>query len=205
MLDLIRLFVGEVAEVSAYANTTPPSTPGADVDGATGAVLRFRSGRSAPSPRPAVWRGSTSRASTSTPTTPSPSTKTASPHGLPTGRYSAACGPTTPKSRRPSVRRCGVGTRRWTCRNPRGLSRGVADTRISLRHSAIGYALATGAGRWVSGLTVVVQRPGVVTLREEPPPGPIREGQFDVETVFSGLSTGTDLSWVKGTNPALHS
>ena len=55
------------------------------------------------------------------------------------------------------------------------------------------------------GLTVVVQRPGVVTLREEPPQGPIREGQFDVETVFSGLSTGTDLSWVKGTNPALHS
>ena len=44
VLDLIRLFVGEVAEVSAYANTTPPSTPGADVDGATGAVLRFRSG-----------------------------------------------------------------------------------------------------------------------------------------------------------------
>ena len=55
------------------------------------------------------------------------------------------------------------------------------------------------------GLAVVVQRPGVVTLREEPPPGAIREGQFDVETVFSGLSTGTDLSWVKGTNPALHS
>jgi myo-inositol 2-dehydrogenase / D-chiro-inositol 1-dehydrogenase len=44
VLDLIRLFVGEVAEVSAYANTTPPNAPGADVDGATAAILRFRSG-----------------------------------------------------------------------------------------------------------------------------------------------------------------
>jgi len=54
------------------------------------------------------------------------------------------------------------------------------------------------------GFTVVVERCGVVTLRDEPLPQPIRDGQFDVETVFSGLSTGTDLSWVKGTNPALH-
>ena len=52
--------------------------------------------------------------------------------------------------------------------------------------------------------TVVVERCGVVTLRDEPLPQPMRDGQFDVETVFSGLSTGTDLSWVKGTNPALH-
>lgn len=52
--------------------------------------------------------------------------------------------------------------------------------------------------------TVVVERRGVVTLRDEPSPQPMRDGQFDVETVFSGLSTGTDLSWVKGTNPALH-
>jgi NADPH:quinone reductase-like Zn-dependent oxidoreductase len=51
--------------------------------------------------------------------------------------------------------------------------------------------------------TVVVERCGVVTLRDDPPPQPLRDGQFDVETVFSGLSTGTDLSWVKGTNPAL--
>ena len=52
--------------------------------------------------------------------------------------------------------------------------------------------------------TVVVERCGVVTLRDEQPPGPVRDGQFDVETMFSGLSTGTDLSWVKGTNPALY-
>lgn len=57
------------------------------------------------------------------------------------------------------------------------------------------------ADRWY---TVVVERAGAVTLRDVPPPGPVRDGQFDVETVFSGLSTGTDLSWVKGTNPALH-
>jgi NADPH:quinone reductase-like Zn-dependent oxidoreductase len=52
--------------------------------------------------------------------------------------------------------------------------------------------------------TVVVERCGVVTLRDEQPPGPVRDGQFDVETMFSGLSSGTDLSWVKGTNPALY-
>ncbi|HKV22028.1 MAG TPA: zinc-binding alcohol dehydrogenase, partial [Mycobacterium sp.] len=52
--------------------------------------------------------------------------------------------------------------------------------------------------------SVVVERRGVVTLRDEPVTQPLRDGQFDVETVFSGLSTGTDLSWVKGTNPALH-
>lgn len=51
---------------------------------------------------------------------------------------------------------------------------------------------------------VVVERRGVVALRDEPSPPPVRDGHFDVETVFSGLSTGTDLSWVKGTNPALH-
>ena len=53
--------------------------------------------------------------------------------------------------------------------------------------------------------TVVVERCGVVTLRDEPLSQPVRDGQFDVETVYSGLSAGTDLSWVKGTNPALHS
>jgi NADPH:quinone reductase-like Zn-dependent oxidoreductase len=52
--------------------------------------------------------------------------------------------------------------------------------------------------------TVVVERRGVVTLHDDPSPPPAHDGQFDVETVFSGLSTGTDLSWVKGTNPALH-
>ena len=52
--------------------------------------------------------------------------------------------------------------------------------------------------------SVVVERRGVVTLHDEPSSPPLHDGQFDVATVFSGLSTGTDLSWVKGTNPALH-
>ncbi len=51
---------------------------------------------------------------------------------------------------------------------------------------------------------LVVERPGVVSLRTEPSRGPLPEGSFDVQTRFSGLSAGTDLSWVKGTNPALH-
>jgi myo-inositol 2-dehydrogenase/D-chiro-inositol 1-dehydrogenase len=44
VLDLIRVFGGEVDEVSAYANATPPRTAGADIAGATAAVLRLRSG-----------------------------------------------------------------------------------------------------------------------------------------------------------------
>lgn len=55
-----------------------------------------------------------------------------------------------------------------------------------------------------AGYTVVVERPGVVTCRAQPSQGALPEGRFDVATVFSGLSAGTDLSWVKGTNPALH-
>lgn len=54
------------------------------------------------------------------------------------------------------------------------------------------------------GFAVVVERPGEVRLRSLPPESPLQDGQFDVETAFSGLSAGTDLSWVKGTNPALH-
>jgi myo-inositol 2-dehydrogenase / D-chiro-inositol 1-dehydrogenase len=44
VLDLIRFLAGEVAEVSTYANPTPPGTPDADIDGATAAILRLRSG-----------------------------------------------------------------------------------------------------------------------------------------------------------------
>ena len=51
---------------------------------------------------------------------------------------------------------------------------------------------------------VVVERPGVVALHDVPAEGDPQPGEFDVQTVFSGLSTGTDLSWVKGSNPFLH-
>ena len=44
VLDLIRLLCGDVVEVDAYANSAPPATPGADVDGATVAILKLRSG-----------------------------------------------------------------------------------------------------------------------------------------------------------------
>ena len=44
VLDLARHLAGEVDEVYAYGNGTPPAVEGADVDGATTAVLRFRSG-----------------------------------------------------------------------------------------------------------------------------------------------------------------
>lgn len=44
VLDLIRMLCGDVVEVDAYANSAPPDTSGADVDGATVAILKFRSG-----------------------------------------------------------------------------------------------------------------------------------------------------------------
>ncbi|GAA4971649.1 hypothetical protein GCM10025331_76620 [Actinoplanes utahensis] len=44
VLDLARHLAGEVGEVFAYGNGTPPAVEGADVDGATTAVLRFHSG-----------------------------------------------------------------------------------------------------------------------------------------------------------------
>jgi myo-inositol 2-dehydrogenase/D-chiro-inositol 1-dehydrogenase len=97
VLDLIRLLVGEVAEVSAYVNTTPPNTPGADVDGASAAILRFRSGAvgTVSAACCLAWKH---LAGLDLPmASPSRSTKTALPHGLPTGRYTAAFGRTTPR------------------------------------------------------------------------------------------------------------
>jgi myo-inositol 2-dehydrogenase / D-chiro-inositol 1-dehydrogenase len=44
VLDLARHLSGEVTDVYAYGNGTPPDVPGADVDGATAAALRFASG-----------------------------------------------------------------------------------------------------------------------------------------------------------------
>jgi myo-inositol 2-dehydrogenase / D-chiro-inositol 1-dehydrogenase len=44
VLDMIRLLCGDVVEVNAYANASPPCAPNADVDGATVAILRFESG-----------------------------------------------------------------------------------------------------------------------------------------------------------------
>ena len=44
VLDLARLLAGEVDEVTAFGNGTPPAVDGADVDSATAAVLRFAGG-----------------------------------------------------------------------------------------------------------------------------------------------------------------
>jgi myo-inositol 2-dehydrogenase / D-chiro-inositol 1-dehydrogenase len=44
VLDLARHLAGEVSEVFAAGNGVPPDVPGADVDGATAATLRFVSG-----------------------------------------------------------------------------------------------------------------------------------------------------------------
>ena len=44
VLDLARLLVGEVIEVSAFTDGVPPDQPAADVDGVTVALLRFADG-----------------------------------------------------------------------------------------------------------------------------------------------------------------
>jgi threonine dehydrogenase-like Zn-dependent dehydrogenase len=50
---------------------------------------------------------------------------------------------------------------------------------------------------------VVVSGPGRVELVEQAP-GELRDGTFRVETLYSGVSAGTELSFVKGTNPYLN-
>jgi threonine dehydrogenase-like Zn-dependent dehydrogenase len=49
---------------------------------------------------------------------------------------------------------------------------------------------------------VVVVGPGLVEIRDEEQ-APVPAGGFRVATLFSGVSAGTELSFVKGTNPAL--
>jgi threonine dehydrogenase-like Zn-dependent dehydrogenase len=47
---------------------------------------------------------------------------------------------------------------------------------------------------------LVVERPGVAAVREVP----ATHGPVAVRTLFTGLSAGTELSFLTGTNPALH-
>jgi predicted dehydrogenase len=44
VLDLVRLLAGEVSEVTAYGDGTPPDVDGADIDSVTAAALRFATG-----------------------------------------------------------------------------------------------------------------------------------------------------------------
>jgi threonine dehydrogenase-like Zn-dependent dehydrogenase len=52
--------------------------------------------------------------------------------------------------------------------------------------------------------TLVVPRPGVLEIAETPEP-PLTDGRFRAETLFTGLSAGTELTWYRGTNPYLAS
>jgi threonine dehydrogenase-like Zn-dependent dehydrogenase len=56
--------------------------------------------------------------------------------------------------------------------------------------------------RVMSERVVVVDGPGRVEIRSEEPEA-LRDGTFRVQTLYSGVSTGTELSYVKGTNPYL--
>ena len=50
--------------------------------------------------------------------------------------------------------------------------------------------------------TLVVARPGVLEIAEAPEP-PLPAGRFRAETLFTGLSAGTELTWYRGTSPYL--
>jgi threonine dehydrogenase-like Zn-dependent dehydrogenase len=50
--------------------------------------------------------------------------------------------------------------------------------------------------------TLVVPEPGVLEVVEAPEP-PLADGRFRGETLFTGLSAGTELTWYRGTNPYL--
>ena len=52
----------------------------------------------------------------------------------------------------------------------------------------------------MSDLALVIESPGVAAVREVPP----TEGPVAVQTVCTGISAGTELSFLTGTNPALH-
>jgi len=50
---------------------------------------------------------------------------------------------------------------------------------------------------------LVVERPGVLAVRELPD-APLGPGTARVDTCYSGVSLGTELTWYRGTNPAQH-
>ena len=50
---------------------------------------------------------------------------------------------------------------------------------------------------------LVIEQPGVARLVDEDEPAPAG-GQFRLETLYTGLSAGTELTYFKGTNPYLH-
>jgi threonine dehydrogenase-like Zn-dependent dehydrogenase len=52
----------------------------------------------------------------------------------------------------------------------------------------------------VTDRALVVESPGVAAVR----PVPCTDGTVRVETLFTGVSAGTELSFLNGTNPALH-
>ena len=110
VLDLIRLLCGDVVEVDAYANSAPPATPGADVDGATVAILKLKSGAVGASPPHAVWTGSIWRALNYTPTDcRSRFAKTTSARRRRRESCGAACSPRTPS--RPRI---ALSSTRWS-------------------------------------------------------------------------------------------
>ena len=80
--------------------------------------------------------------------------------------------------------------------------------RVALRGRRVGGDRRAGAvaGRRWSDRAVTVPAPGIVEIRERhPPTDPCRDGDVPGRSRSAGVSAGTELSYVKGTNPALSS
>lgn len=67
-----------------------------------------------------------------------------------------------------------------------------------MAHRAPAVPTIPATGAWSLG----VEAPGQLAFFPQPDPPPA-DGGFRVETLYSGLSAGTELSYVKGTNPYL--
>jgi NADPH:quinone reductase-like Zn-dependent oxidoreductase len=67
-----------------------------------------------------------------------------------------------------------------------------------VKEEAVGVGVTRTAGA-TAERHVVVEGPGQIAVREDPG-APVPAGKFRVATLFSGVSAGTELSYVKGSN-----
>jgi NADPH:quinone reductase-like Zn-dependent oxidoreductase len=67
-----------------------------------------------------------------------------------------------------------------------------------VKEEPVGMSVTQGANA-TGDRNVVVEGPGRIAVREEPC-SPVPTGSFRVTTLFSGVSAGTELSYVKGSN-----
>ncbi len=218
VLDLIRVLAGEVTEVTAYGNGTPPPVDGADIDSVTTAALRFADGAVGTLSAACVlgWKhragleiladGLALVAHRGRPDDPRRRRGTTRPR-RPGGRP----GRRGPRLRR---RRRAASATTSACRTPRRcatqrLALAVADsartgTTGAARHPDRPAALTHGGDRRCVTRSWWSPAPAGSSWSSRTPP-PLRPtARSGSRRCYSGVSAGTELSYVKGTNPYLN-